>query len=66
MDRQVARLDRLASEIHASSGTVMTRASVIRALIDAVIESGVNVADVSSEPQLRQRVASRIRPSIRN
>jgi len=65
MDRQVARLDRLASDIHASTGTVLTRASVIRALIDAVIESGVNVANISSEPQLRQQVAKRIRPSAR-
>lgn len=65
MDRQVARLDRLANEIHASTGTVMTRASVIRALIDAVIDSGVNVSNVNSEPELKKRVASRIR-STRN
>ena len=61
MDRQITRLDRLVSEIHRSSGAILTRAAVIRALVDGVVGSGFDVSRASSEFDLRDRIASRVR-----
>jgi len=61
MDRQIVRLDRLVSEIHRSTGAVLTRAGVIRALVDGVVASGLDVSRVSSEFDLRDRIASRFK-----
>jgi hypothetical protein len=40
-DRQILHLDRLATDIRGRSGKVMNRAEIIRALIDGLIESGM-------------------------
>jgi hypothetical protein len=61
MDRQVVRLDRVVSEIHRATGAILTRAGVIRALVDAVIGSGLDVTSVTSEVDLRDRIASRMK-----
>ena len=61
MDRQIARLDRLASDIHRFSGAIITRAGVIRALVDGVVGSGLEVTTVSSEIELRDRIAARFK-----
>jgi len=58
MDRQVDRLDRLVGDIHKTRGTMITRAGVIRALVDGVIDSGVDVTNITSERELRQRIAT--------
>src|SRR6476661_6388469 len=61
MDRQVVRLDRVVSDIHRATGAILTRAGVIRALVDGVIGTGVDVTSVTSEVDLRDRIASRFR-----
>jgi hypothetical protein len=61
MDRQIVRLDRLVSDIHRATGALLTRAGVIRALVDGVVGSGLDVTRVSSESELRDRIASRCR-----
>src|SRR6185369_10520586 len=61
MDRQIVRLDRLVSEIHRATGAILTRAGVIRALVDGVVGSGLDVTSVSSEFDLRDRIASRFK-----
>jgi len=61
MDRQVVRLDRLVTDIHRATGASLTRAGVIRALVDGVVGSGLDVTRVSSEFELRDRIASRFR-----
>src|SRR6476619_169492 len=65
LDRQIVRLDRLVSEIHRATGAILTRAGVIRALVDGVVGTGLDVTRVSSEFDLRDRIASRFkrRPS---
>lgn len=65
MDRQIVRLDRIVSEIHRATGAILTRAGVIRALVDGVIGSGLDVTSVISEFDLRDRIAGRFkrRPS---
>ena len=61
MDRQIVRLDRVVSEIHRATGASLTRAGVIRALVDGVVGSGLDVTSVTSEFDLRDRIASRFK-----
>ena len=60
MDRQIVRLDRLAHDIHRATGAILTRAGVIRALVDGVVGS-LDVTNVSSEFDLRDRIAVRFK-----
>ena len=57
-DRQILHLDRLATR--ARTGKALNRAEIIRALIDALIESGMDITAVGSEADLRARVARRL------
>jgi hypothetical protein len=59
-DRQITHLDRLGAEIHASSGKTVNRAEIIRALIDGLIESGMDVTSAVSESDLRGKVTRRL------
>src|SRR5919201_193926 len=59
-DRQIVHLDRVATEIRGKSGKVLNRAEIIRALIDGLIDSGMDITGVSSEADLRARVARRL------
>jgi len=64
-DRQIVHLDRLATDIRGKSGKVINRAEIIRALIDGLIESGMDVTGSGSEADLRGRVARRLGTSFR-
>ena len=57
-DRQILHLDRLATR--ARTGKSLNRAEIIRALIDALIDSGMDITAVGSEADLRARVARRL------
>jgi hypothetical protein len=59
-ERQVKRLDRLTSEVRRKSGRAMTRAEIIRALIDGLIVSGIELTDYGSEAALRSHIAGRL------
>jgi hypothetical protein len=59
-DRQILHLDRLASEIRGKSGKLLNRAEIIRALIDGLIDSGMDITGTGSEADLRARVARRL------
>lgn len=59
-DRQIVHLDRLAIDIRGRSGKVLNRAEIIRALIDGLIDSGLDVTATGSEADLRARVARRL------
>jgi hypothetical protein len=59
-DRQVDHLDRLTKTMRGRNGKPMNRAEVIRALIDGLIESGMDIGDAGSEATLRARVARRL------
>ena len=59
-DRQITHLDRLASTIRNASGKVLNRAEIIRALIDGLIDSGMDITSTASEADLRARVARRL------
>jgi|SRR6478752_4524359 len=59
-DRQIVQLDRLATDIRGRSGRAVNRAEIIRALIDGLIDSGMDVTASGSEADLRARVARRL------
>lgn len=59
-DRQILHLDRLSTDIRGCSGKVLNRAEIIRALIDGLIDSGMDVTASASEADLRARVARRL------
>jgi len=64
-DRQIVHLDRLATDIRGRSGKVVNRAEIIRALIDGLIDSGMDVTSTGSESDLRARVARRLGSAYR-
>jgi hypothetical protein len=57
-DRQIDQLDRLASHVR-KRGRPMNRAEIIRALIDGLIDSGMDISS-AGEADLRARVARRL------
>lgn len=62
-DRQIAHLD---GNIRPKAvGRSLNRAEIIRALIDALIESGIDIDSVTSEADLRARVARRLATPFR-
>ena len=61
-DRQVVRLDRLASDIRQRTGRSVNRAALIRAIIDGLFDSDIDVKTIGSERELRARIARHLRP----
>lgn len=59
-DRQILQLDRLANDLRGKRGKILNRAEIIRALIDGLIDSGMDIASAGSEADLRARVARRL------
>jgi hypothetical protein len=59
-DRQIHDLDRLTKVMRAKNGKAMNRAEIIRALIDGLMESGMDVEGAGTEANLRARVARRL------
>jgi hypothetical protein len=59
-DRQIIHLDRLTTDIRGKNGKAINRAEIIRALIDGLIESGMDITASASEADLRARVARRL------
>lgn len=53
-ERQVVFLDRLSINIREQTGAVIKRAGIIRALVDAFVESGIDLTSSSSEAELKE------------
>ena len=64
-DRQIRLLDRLATDIRMKNGKQLNRAEIIRALIDGLIDSGMDITGSGSEADLRGRVARRLGTAFR-
>ena len=60
-DRQIVQLDRLATEMRHKTGTLVHRATLIRAVLDGLFDSEFEITTVVSERELRERVARRLR-----
>jgi hypothetical protein len=59
-DRQIHHLDRMATGVKGANGKTMNRAEIIRALIDGMLESGLDLKGAPSEAALRAKVARRL------
>jgi hypothetical protein len=59
-ERQVLELDRLTTAIRSKTGAHLTRAEVIRALLDALQESRLDVKSVVSGAQLKRMLTERL------
>ena len=59
-DRQIVFLDRLGADIRASSGVAISRAHVIRALIDALGDSDLDLTGTRSEADLKAVLTARL------
>ena len=59
-DRQIVFLDRLGADIRAASGVAISRAHVIRALIDALSESDLDLTGSRSEADLKAILTARL------
>src|SRR5689334_11374551 len=65
MDSEVLFLDRLAADIRASSGATITRAHLIRALVDALAASDLDLTTSRSQKDLVRAVSERLNRSPR-
>jgi hypothetical protein len=59
-DRQIEFLDRLSAEIRARSGATVSRAQVIRALLDACAEADIDLSAARSEADVKSTVLERV------
>src|SRR5688500_20195852 len=59
-DRQIVFLDRLAANLRAQSGAALSRAQVIRALVDAVADADLDLTVSRSEADLKRTLLARL------
>jgi hypothetical protein len=59
-ERQVLDLDRLTTAIRGKTGANLTRAEVIRALLDALSESRLDVTSIASSAQLKRMLVQKL------
>jgi len=59
-ERQVLDLDRLTTAIRGKTGANLTRAEVIRALLDALSESRLDVTSIMSGAQLKRMLLQKL------
>ena len=59
-NRQIFFLDRLAANIRAHSGATISRAQLIRSLVDAVSEADIDLTASKSEGDLKATLLARL------
>ena len=59
-DRQIVFLDRLSSNIRAQSGAAISRAQLIRALVDAAGDADIDLTAARSERDLKATILARL------
>ena len=59
-ERQVLDLDRLTTAIRGNTGAHLTRAEVIRALLDALSESRLDVTSIASGAHLKRLLLQKL------
>lgn len=62
LNRHIVFLDRLAADIRARTGAAIKRAEIIRALIDVLAESELDLTSATSATELKALLATRPRP----
>lgn len=61
LNRQVVYLDLIAADIRATTGAAVKRAEIIRALVDALAESDLDLTIATSEAELKEIFAAGLR-----
>jgi hypothetical protein len=59
-NRQIVFLDRLAANIRAHSGAAISRAQLLRSLVDAVADADIDLTGATSEADLTATVLARL------
>src|SRR5689334_19412802 len=59
-NRQIVFLDRLAANIRAQSGAAISRAQLLRSLVDAVAEADIDLTSATSEADLKATLLARL------
>jgi hypothetical protein len=59
-DRQIAFLDRMAANIRARSGAAISRAQLVRALLDAFADADIDLTAATSEADLKATILARL------
>lgn len=59
-NRQIVFLDRLAANIRARSGVAISRAQLIRAVLDAFAEADIDLTLSRSEAELKKAILARL------
>ena len=59
-NRQIVFLDRLAANIRAQSGAAISRAQLLRSLVDAVADADIDLTAATSEADLKTTLLSRL------
>lgn len=59
-NRQIVFLDRVASSIRAHNGAAISRAQLIRALVDAVAEADIDLTSSRSEADMKATLLARL------
>lgn len=60
MNRQVIYLDRLVTDIRAKTGACVSRAELIRAMVDAVAKSKLDITEAASGSELEGLLAGKL------
>ena len=60
-NRQIAHLDRLSADIRVHTGAAMSRSDIIRALIDALEASGLDVTQTATQDELRELLTAKLK-----
>lgn len=56
-NRQIGYIDRLCADARSTTGVVLGRSQVLRALVDSLAARGINAGKIRSEDDLRKMVA---------
>jgi hypothetical protein len=59
-NRQIVFLDRLAANIRAQSGAAISRAQLIRAVVDAISDADIDLTTATSETDLKTTILARL------
>jgi hypothetical protein len=59
-NRQIVFLDRLAANIRAQSGAAISRAQLLRSLVDAVADADIDLTTSTSEADLKTTILARL------
>lgn len=62
LDKQIHWLDKLATEIRFNTKVAISRAEILRAMINAVEESGIDLSEIISEDDIKNKLLNNLKP----